>query len=291
MSEVIRSWLIAPANRRDMVQNFPSRFADCVVIDLEDGTPDTEKAQARSHLPVQVEALRQAKLRSLLYVRVNAPHSIHHLDDIAAAGQTAVDGIVIPKLGTPDQLRGAARALAEAERTAGRPLKIIGGIESALGVLNATELAFGDSHLVALYFGAEDFATDVGGMRRTPGGQEVLYARSRVVLAAKAARLLAIDQGVLEIRDDRRFIEDAEQARDLGYDGKVCVHPRQAELANRVFRPTNEEIDRSRRLLDACREAEQRGIGVIDFEGLMVDGPLIRRAEAICRLSERLDAA
>ncbi|MEQ9811830.1 MAG: CoA ester lyase [Azospirillaceae bacterium] len=288
--DVIRSWLIAPANKREMVSRFPERAADCVVIDLEDGTPDAEKEAARAALEAQVAELRSHGLRASLYVRVNAPASPHHSLDVEAACNTAIDGIVIPKLSRCEELRATAHHLTRSERKQDRTFKIIGGIETALGVLNVTEIAFADSHLVALYFGAEDFASDVGGMRRTPGSLEVHYARSRVALAAKAARLLAIDQGVLEIRDDQRFTEDANMARDLGYDGKVCVHPRQAELANEVFRPTHDEVDRSRRLLQACAKAERDGVGVIDFEGLMVDGPLIRRAEAIVAMVERVES-
>ena len=99
--------------------------------------------------------------------------------------------------------------------------------------------------------------------------------------AAKAARICAIDQGVLEIRDDERFTYDAEQARNLGYDGKVCLNPRQVDLANRLFSPSDEEVAFSRRLVEASRAAEARGIGTIDFEGRMIDGPLLKRCEHI----------
>lgn len=286
---VMRSWLIAPANKREMVDRFPDRVADAAVIDLEDGTPDAEKDAARDALADQVTRLRRRRLHSSLYVRINAPPSPHHVNDLEVACSTDIDGIVIPKLSRVEELRLAARHLTEAERNQQRSFKIIGGIETALGVINVTEIAFADSHLVALYFGAEDFASDVGGMRRTAHGLEVHYARSRVALAAKAARLLAIDQGVLEIRDDTRFVNDAGIGRDLGYDGKVCVHPRQAELANELFKPSPQEVNQSRRLLEACASAERKGVGVIDFEGLMVDGPLIRRAEAIVAMADRME--
>ena len=165
-------------------------------------------------------------------------------------------------------------------------MKIIGGIESALGALNVSEIAFADPHLVALYFGAEDFATDLLGARRTRENTEVLYARSRVVLAAKAARIGAIDQGVLEIHDDERFRFDSAQARDLGYDGKVCLNPRQVQLANELFSPSPQEVDFARRLLAAAHEAEGRGIGTIDFEGRMIDGPLVKRCEHLVAMAK-----
>lgn len=285
--EIIRSWLIAPANRPEYIGKFATLGADCSVMDLEDGTPEQFKQAARDNLPNLVKQLRAQGLNHGLFVRTNHPRSEHYAKDLAAAAGAAVDGIVIPKLGSVAELRAAVEILAPAEAALGRPFKIIGGIESALGVLNVSEIAFCDPRLVALYFGAEDFATDLLGARRTPGGTEVLYARSRIVLAAKAARIGAIDQGVLEIHDDERFRQDANQARDLGYDGKVCLNPRQVALANTLFSPSQEEVDFSRRLVAASRAAEARGIGTIDFEGRMIDGPLLKRCEHILALAQR----
>ena len=117
-------------------------------------------------------------------------------------------------------------------------------------MVNAHALAGGCSRLHALAFGAEDFISDIGG-RRTPEGREVLYARSRVVLAAKAAGLAALDQVVIDIRDDERFRRDAVEGRSLGYTGKMCLLPRQVALANEIFTPDRDEIDWSRRLVAA----------------------------------------
>ena len=286
--DIIRSWLIAPANRQIYLDKFPTLGADCSVIDLEDGTPDQHKEEARAGLTASVARLRGLGLMQGLHLRVNHPRSEHYRVDLAAAGAAGVDGVSIPKLGSVAELRAAVEVLEPFEQKLGRRFKIIGGIESALGVLHVSDIAFGDARLVALYFGAEDFATDLLGARRTRGNLEVLYARSRVVLAAKAARIGAIDQGVLEIHDDVRFMEDYEQARDLGYDGKVCLNPRQVELANRLFAPSAQEIDFSRRLVAASRAAEARGIGTINFEGMMIDGPLLKRCERILEIAKTL---
>lgn len=285
--EIIRSWLIAPANRPDYVLKFAGLGADCSVIDLEDGTPEPHKQAARDNLPDLVAQLRGRGLTHGLYVRANHPRSQHYHHDLLAAMRAACDGVVIPKLGSVPELRAAVEVLKPAEGSLGRQFGIIGGIESAMGVLNVSEIAFGDPRLVGLYFGAEDFATDLLGARRTREGLEVLYARSRVVLAAKAARICAIDQGVLEIHDDERFREDSAQARNLGYDGKVCLNPRQVELANALFSPSQEEVEFSRRLVAASRAAEAKGIGTIDFEGRMIDGPLLKRCEYILELAAR----
>jgi len=285
--EVIRSWLIAPANRPEYLRKFPGLGADCSVMDLEDGTPEPHKQQARDELPEIVEHLRQQGMQDGIYVRVNHPRSEHFRIDLEAAARAKVDGVCIPKLGSVAELKTAVNVLAPAESALGRQFKIIGGIESAMGALNVTEIAFGDPRLVGLYFGAEDFATDLLGARRTRENTEVLYARSRIALAAKAARICAIDQGVLEIHDDERFRFDSEQARNLGYDGKVCLNPRQVQLANTLFSPSDEEIAFSRRLVQASREAEARGIGTINFEGRMIDGPLLKRCEHILAMARR----
>lgn len=288
---IVRSWLIAPANRPALLRKWHSCVADCYVIDLEDGTPEAEKAATRAALPGIVADLKRDGLSGLLHVRVNEPLSPHTPRDLEAALATDIDGISIPKLGNVEELKPFLRAVEAAEKARpGKRFGIIGGIESAQGLLNVAAICAADPHLIGIYFGAEDFATDVGGMRRTRQGLEVLYARSRIVLGAHAARIAALDQAVLDFRNDDLFREDCEHGRDLGFDGKICIHPRQAELANVHFSPSPKEIDFSRRLIQAYDEAERQGIGTIAFEGLMVDGPLVKRAKAVVAVAERMAA-
>ena len=283
---IIRSWLIAPANRPNYMAKFPGLGADCSVIDLEDGVPEAHKAESRRSLGELTRSLRKAGLSGALTVRVNAPGSEQLKADLEMLHGWEVDGISVPKLRSAEDVRWIGAQLDRASERSGRGYTIVAGIESALGVLNASEIAFADERVIAMYFGAEDFATDLLGARRTREGLEVLYARSRVVLAAKARRIGAIDQGVLEIHDDARFLEDAEAARNLGYDGKVCLNPRQVELAHQAFSPSADEVDFSRRLIAAVDEAEARGIGTIDFEGRMIDGPLLKRCRNILVLAD-----
>ena len=139
---------------------------------------------------------------------------------------------------------------------------------------------------MGVYFGAEDFAVDMGA-RRTQAGGEVLYARSRVVLAAKAAGVPAIDQAVVHLRDDEQFRRDATSGRDLGYDGKICLLPRQVELANALFGPSEAEIDHARRLIAAYEAAKAAGRGAIDFEGRMVDEPVFKHAQGVVAAAAR----
>lgn len=288
----IRSLFFAPANRADLVGKFPRFAADCYVIDLEDGTPAAQKAGARDGLKAMVASLRQqARLQGVLAVRVNEPGSAHYLDDLNAALACDVDGLVIPKLESVEQLFPAVHAMRRLDAAAPRaePRFIVGGLESILGVVNSRALCAADPAVAAVYFGAEDLASELGA-RRTPDSTEVLYARSQVLLHAKAARILAIDQAVVEIRDDQHFERDANVGRDLGYDGKICLLPRQLDVANRVYRPSDAELAHGRRLIAAYDEATARGIGTIDFEGKMIDGPLLKRAQRMVAFGDRLAA-
>lgn len=283
----IRSFLFAPANQPERLKKFPRIAADCFVIDLEDGTPEAKKDAARAALPDIVAWLRAQDLRGLLFVRVNEPRSPHLKADLRAAFAADIDGIVVPKMERVDDMLPIASAVTMAQLGSARELAIIGGIESMRGAINVFELADGVEHLAAIYFGAEDYITDIDG-RRTAVGLEVLYARSRTVLAAKAAGIQALDQAVIEIRDDERFRACAAQGRDLGYNGKICLLPRQVELANDIFAPAADEVERSRRLIAAAESAAALGQGAIEFEGRMIDGPLLKRAQGIVALAERM---
>ncbi|MCC2632428.1 MAG: CoA ester lyase [Ramlibacter sp.] len=282
---MIRSLFFAPANRPDLLLKFPRFGADCCVIDLEDGTPAGEKQRAREALRDNVAQVRAAGLEQMLTVRVNVPDSPHYLADLEAAFLADVDGVVIPKLEAPEQafpaIHWIRRRDAEAPRP--RPRTIVGGIESVKGVLNAVDVCARTACMGSVYFGAEDFAADIGG-RRTPRGDEVYTARSMVVMAARAAGLIAIDQAVVDIRNDALFLEDSARGRDLGYEGKICVTPGQVKLSHRAFSPTAEERDYARRLIAAYEDATARGIGTIDFQGRMIDGPLLKRAQQVLAL-------
>jgi citrate lyase subunit beta/citryl-CoA lyase len=285
---LLRSLLFAPANRPDLIEKFLRYEADAYAIDLEDGTPEAEKDVARRDIRKSVAALRDRGLSGQLFVRTNELRSKHAEADLAAALDTPIDGILLPKLAAVEDLRHMLATIAAAEERTGRALGLIGLIETAVGVLSVEELAREvDRHVWAFGFGAEDFMTDLGG-RRTAEGLEVLYARSRVVLAARAAGIQAIDQVFVGIRDADGFLRDAVFGRQLGYTGKMCVTPSQAAVANDVYAPSPEEIERSRRLIDAYESAQASGRGVIEFAGQMVDEPLLKRAQAVVRLAAQL---
>jgi citrate lyase subunit beta/citryl-CoA lyase len=190
--------------------------------------------------------------------------------------------VIVPKLETADQLDEIAAAF----RAAGlEQLHVLAGIESAAGVDRVRELLV--PPVAVAYFGAEDYVADLGGVR-TLGSTEVLYARSRVALAARLAGVPAVDQVVTRLDAEDHFLTDAAEGRALGYRGKLCIHPAQVALAHRAFTPSDEEVDRARRLVAAYEEAVAGGHAAIAFEGQMVDEPLARHARAVIAAAQDL---
>lgn len=275
---LIRSLLFAPANRHEMIAKFPRIRADLFVLDLEDAVPAADRPAARASLAQAVAIARQGERRHTVFVRINDLRSADCPSDVVALKACAVDGVVLPKAESAEDIARLVTML-------GTPLPILAGIESIRGVLDCVAIAAA-APVVGVYFGAEDFAADMGA-RRSPDSTEVLYARSRVVLAAKAARVNAIDQAVVEVRDDEQFRRDSTRGRDLGYDGKICLLPRQVDLANEAFGPSAAEIDHARRLIAAYEVAKASGRGAIDFEGRMVDEPVLKHALGVMAAAAR----
>lgn len=272
-----RSMLFGPAQRVDFVQKFVASGTDIGVLDLEDATPESMKDEARSAL-VDARPGRSERAGMRLLIRTNSLGSSHFAADLAAAAESAADGVVVPKLETDREVADVRREMVAVGLGEGL---LCAGIESVAGVHRAVEVAGAGADLV--YFGAEDFITDIGGVR-TESNNEVLYARSRVAIAARLSGIPALDQVVVDYGDDKRFLAEANEARSLGFQGKLCIHPSQVQLAMEAFTPSDEEITRARALLTAAADAEERGLGVISFEGTMVDAPIIVRARQILDL-------
>jgi citrate lyase subunit beta/citryl-CoA lyase len=271
----LRSLLFAPASKPDVLRKMPRAEPDGVALDLEDAVPADAKADARRHSRAVGAELAAAHPELAVYVRINPVASEWFAGDVADGVPAEAAGVIVPKLETPEQLEAAATAL---DRAGLGHLHVLAGLESAMGVERARELLRPPA--VVAYFGAEDFVADVGGVR-TAAGTEVLYARSRVALAARLAGVLAVDQVVTQLDAEDHFVADAALGRAIGYRGKLCIHPAQVALANRSFSSSPEELDRARRLLAAYEEAVGRGEAAIAFEGQMVDEPLARHARSV----------
>lgn len=275
-----RSVLFSPGDQPDLLRKAPATGADVVIFDIEDAVAPDAKARARETVN---GALHDIDPECEVCVRVN-PAGIAADDDLAAVldGSPRLDGVVLPKTRGPDDVETLACLLAEHDAD----LPVLALVESAAGVLAAEDIAAADP-TDALLFGAEDFAADVGATR-TAEGTEVLYARQRVVTAASAAGVDAIDTLWTDFEDTDGLRADTERGIGMGYDGKMVIHPDQVAIVNEAFTPSAERIEWAERILAARDRAATEGRGVFEVDGEMVDAPLVTQAE---RVLERAEAA
>jgi citrate lyase subunit beta/citryl-CoA lyase len=264
----MRSLLFVPGNRLELLAKVGRSAPDAVVVDLEDAVPADAKDAARAGV---AEALRAGRpeFSGLLLVRINAVDTVSHAADVAVCADLIdaglLDGVVLPKYERVTQLTELQKALP------GRAV-VVAGVESALGVADARPLlAAGPA---AVYFGSDDFIADLGG-RRTAAGTEVLFARSAVLLAATLAGVPALDQAVVAVRDEDTFRCDANVGRNLGYGGKICLHPSQVAIAHQVFTPGPDEVAHARAVL----AAGAAGVGMVGE--VMVDAVHVRMARDV----------
>ncbi len=274
----MRSVLLAPGNRPDVLAKMPRSEPDVAIIDWEDAVPAASKAQAREAAGQAVADLGETPALGVL-VRVNAVATEFFADDVAAL-PPGLHGVVVPKLESASQVAEVLAAL----RSGGCEADIFVGLETARGVEAAVETLAAPG-VMGAYFGAEDFVADMGGVR-TNGNAEVLYARSRVALAARLAGVPVVDQIVADFGDSERFTREAVEARALGFAGKLCIHPAQVPLSNEAFVPSAQEVQRARALLAAYDAAVTQGHAAIAFEGQMVDEPVARQARSVLARSQ-----
>ena len=267
-----RSLLFAPGNDERKLEKALAAGADAVVADLEDAVPAGEKEAART---VARRVLGGAATGSLVAVRVNAAGTEHWGADLQAVADLELDALVLPKA-IPD----AVGALGPD----GPP--VIAIVETALGVRHAYETAR-MPRVAALVLGAVDLGLELG-LEPRADGQEVLYARSRLVLdSAAAGRRSPFDLVHVDTRDDEGLEAEARLARSLGFRGKACIHPAQVAIVNHVFSPTGEERERARRVVEAYERGLADGRGVVALDGQMIDLPVVERARRILAETER----
>lgn len=267
----VRSVLFGPASRVDFVEKFAAAGADIGVLDLEDATPVTAKQETRRLLADAVPGSIERGDMKLL-IRTNSIGSPYFADDVEAARAAEADGIVVPKLEVDREVQDVREAMTSRGFV---NAILFGGIESVAGVHRAVEICGAGIDLA--YFGAEDFITDIGGSR-TESNLEVLYARSRVAIAGRLANIPVVDQVVVDYNDGERFSAEASEARNLGYAGKLCIHPNQVPLANAAFTPSSDEIAWAKAVIEASDAAAREGRGVVSVKGTMVDAPIVARA-------------
>jgi citrate lyase subunit beta/citryl-CoA lyase len=266
-----------------MLQNISVFEADVVMIDLEDAIPLVEKDTARI---LTRNFLREFQERNKeVFIRINALDTPYFSDDLRAILPMLPDGIRLPKADTPALVKQLDSMLLDYEKQLNLEIghfKIIPSIENALGVINCAETAKASSRLVALAFGAEDYTASME-IERTKSGDELFSARTKIVMAAKAAGLQAIDSVFSDVNDMEALRIETELIKRLGFTGKSLVNPRQIEVIHNVFRPTSKEIQYALEVMEAIKQAREIGTGVISLKGKMVDAPVVTRAARTIR--------
>jgi len=257
-----RSYLFVPGNRPDRFEKACNAGADAVIVDLEDAVLPEHKAGARETVAGWLSPGRS------VYVRINGPDTEWFQDDVTAVLRPGVAGIVFPKAESRDHLALLAGRLP-------RQVPILPLVESARGIWNVMEIATWPG-VQRLVFGSDDFRLDANVIG---DGEELLYARSRVVLASRIAGLPPPVDGVTtDIDDENILAEHVNRARRLGFGGKLCIHPRQVDPINRGFLPTAHEISWARGVVAA---ADASGEGAIRLDGKLVDRPVVERARKL----------
>lgn len=269
----LRSLLFAPGSDARKLGNALASSADGVIADLEDGVAPDEKRAARDTVEASYAAAVRRRARAL---RLNSPDTEWFEGDLELAGRLALDFLVLPKA-----TLGAVAALGPGET----PVMAI--VETAEGLLRAHETASAE-RVFALALGSHDLGAELRTTPR-PDGLEILYARSKVVAdSAAAGRRPPFDTVYLDVRDPEGLERECFLARTLGFRGKLCIHPAQLEPVNRVFGPTEEELAWARRVVDAYEQAVREGRGAIAVDGVMVDVPVVRRAERLLAEARRV---
>jgi citrate lyase subunit beta / citryl-CoA lyase len=285
-AQPLRSLMFVPGHRPRMIERalglgeFAPSQLDVAILDLEDGVPPAEKPNARGAVAAAL-GVDLGKNGAGRYVRVNAEADLRAAD-LAAIVRAGLDGIVAPKVANPSDITALAHDLPERESAAGvarGSLRIIASIESARGLLEAPAIAASSERVIALLFGAEDFALDLGlPARREAEAADLLYARSAVVVAAVAAGKAAIDGIWPDLEDEDGLKRDALTARRLGFSGKSLIHPGQIAAVNQIFSPSADEIEHARRVVAAFDEGSKRGDGAVALNGTLLDPPIVERA-------------
>ena len=273
-----RSMLFLPGNNPNMLINGSCLGADAVIFDLEDAVSPAEKDAARILVRNTMRYMDFQGCERI--VRVNAVDTPYFAADLEAILLEGPDMLLLPKAGTAEEVQAADAAMAQVEERLGlqKRAALMPLIETALGVENAFSIAACCPRVEALFLGAEDLTADLQ-CKRTKGGREIEYARTRLVMAARAAGVEVYDTPFTDVNDDEGIRTDAELAKALGFTGKASISPRHVEVINQVFSPTEQEIDYAYKVMDAIRWAKAQGKGAVALYGKMIDAPIVARAE------------
>lgn len=277
--------MYVPGSNPSMISDANIYGADSIMFDLEDSISLLEKDSARLLVYNAVKSMDYSDTE--IVVRINGIDTPYGHSDIEAMVRAGVDVIRLPKTETADDVLSVERIIEKVENKIGRTIgstKMMGAIESPLGVINAFQIAASTSRLIGIALGAEDFVTNMK-TKRSPEGIELLYARSQILIAARAAGIYALDTVYSDVNNEEGFRREIEHIKQLGFDGKSIINPRQIAPVHEIFTPTEKEIKHAKEVIYSIREAEEKGLGVISLNGKMIDKPIVERAERILELA------
>jgi citrate lyase subunit beta/citryl-CoA lyase len=278
MSKLRRTMLYVPGNSAAMVKDAQIYRPDTVMFDLEDSVSYKEKDAARFLVYQALKTIDYEGVETA--VRINGLDTPYGKDDIEAVVRARPNIIRIPKTDSAKDVNDVEELIEKTERKTGLEagtIKLFAAVETPLGVLNAYSIACSSKRLVGIALGAEDLVTNLR-TTRSAEGIELLYARSQVLFAARAAGINAVDTVYSNVTDEEGFLAEVRYIKQLGFDGKSVIQPSQIGVVHRVYTPTGAEIKKARRIVEALKEAEGKGSGVIALDGRMVDKPVVDRA-------------
>ncbi len=282
----LRSFLFAPGNHARRVEKALSLDADAVILDLEDAVATAEKRATRDAV---IAALARPR-RALLYVRVNAVDTEFCYGDLVAIVRLGLDGVILPKVESAAGLATADWLLAQLEREQGlmpRAIDLVPIIETARGLNQIDAMLAAGTRVKRVAFGAGDFTLDVN-MAWSRGEAELAYARAKIVTTSRAAGIEApFDTVWVDLADEEGLEASARTAFGFGFQGKMCIHPNQIAVVNRVFTPSEAEIAFAERVVAAFARAEAEGSAAIQLDGKFIDYPILYRAQ---RILEKIEA-
>ena len=284
MSEPIklrRSMLFVPGSNAAMISNTFIYKPDSIMFDLEDAVALKEKDSARILVAHALQHPLYQEIETV--VRVNPLDSEFGLNDLNAVVRAGVDVVRMPKTETAQDVVDMDLAITEIEKACGREVgstKMLAAIESPLGITQANQIATASKRLIGIALGAEDYVRNLK-TERSPEGIELLFARCSSLQAARAAGIQAFDTVYSNANNEEGFLKEAALIKQLGFDGKSLVNPRQIELLHNLFAPTQKDVDQAEKIIAAAEEAERNGLGVVSLNGKMIDAPIIDRARLV----------
>ena len=285
MERLRRTMMFVPGNNPGMMADAHIYGPDSIMLDLEDSVSMHEKDTARLLVYNALKTIDYGDTE--MVVRINPLNTPYGKKDIEAVVKAGVHVVRMPKTETADEVREVEAEIEKVEREIGAVglTRIMAAIESALGVVNAYDIATSSPRMMGIALGAEDYCANLK-TQRSKEGDELRLARETIVVAARAAGIDALDTVYSNLNDMETFRREVEYIKTLGFDGKSIINPRQIEVVNEVFTPTEKDIEKAKAIVAAIKEAEKKGSGVIALNGKMIDRPVVIRAERTITLAK-----